>query len=241
MSAPLFYIVEFVLYSVEREDSRLPRRAGQEPLTRDRIVSAALQLIDRDGLDALSMRRLGGELGVDPMAIYHHVPNKDALLHAVVRHVLATMAAPATRGTWQARVMRWAKAYRGVAETHPNLVLRIVTDPGAVAVAAVQANEALFGALDASGLAPGDVLRAADLVVDYVNGYVLGAATQAGVHDEASAAFQTELDAQPEAAVAVQRRLFESAGHAPRDSFTFGLETILAGLTSRVRGGPSSA
>ena len=212
----------------------MPRRAGREPLTRDRVVTAALEVIDRDGLDALSMRRLGSELGVDPMAVYHHVPNKDALLHEVVRQVFAAMATPPARGTWQARVKRWARTYRSVAEAHPNLVLRIVSDPVAVAVAAVQVNEALFAALDASGLAPSDVLRAADLTVDYVHGYALGWAEPAGVHADAVAAFQAELDAQPADSVAVQRRLFAAEAETTRDSFTFGLDIILAGLAQRI-------
>ena len=58
-------------------------------LTRQRIVTAALEIVDREGLAALSMRRLGSELGVDPMAAYYHIPNKDALLDAIVEAVMA--------------------------------------------------------------------------------------------------------------------------------------------------------
>ena len=57
-----------------------PVARRREPLTRARIFAAALEIIDADGLAALSMRRLGTSLGVEAMAIYHHVPNKDALL-----------------------------------------------------------------------------------------------------------------------------------------------------------------
>ncbi len=65
------------------------RSRAETPLSRDRIVQTALGIVDRDGLDALSMRRLGAELGVDPMAIYYHVPNKDALLDAIVEAVMS--------------------------------------------------------------------------------------------------------------------------------------------------------
>jgi TetR/AcrR family transcriptional regulator, tetracycline repressor protein len=215
----------------------MPRRAGQPPLTRDRIVTAALRLIDEAGLDALSMRRLGKELGVDPMAVYHHVKGKDALLRAVVQHVFAAMPPPATGGPWDERVRQWARAYRGLAEAHPNLVLRIVSDPAAVSVAAVHVNETLYAALEASGLPPKAVLRGANLVVDYVNGYALAFAA-GPLPPDALATFEAELDARPPEEVAVQRRLREQArddadaGGADRDGFEFDLDVILAGLAA---------
>ena len=65
------------------------KQAPATPLTRERIVATALELVDREGPAALSMRRLGAELGVDPMAVYYHVPNKAALLDAIVEAVMA--------------------------------------------------------------------------------------------------------------------------------------------------------
>jgi AcrR family transcriptional regulator len=212
----------------------MPRRAGREPLSRERIVSTALRLIDDVGLDRLSMRRLGSELGVDPMAVYHHVPNKEALLEAVVHQVFSGMPPPPPDGPWQDRVRRWAETYRAVAQDHPNLVLRIVSDPAVVAVAAVLANEALYAALDAAGLSPGEVVRAADLVVDYVNGFALGQVAAAHASAAAVEAFQAALEAQPADAIPVQRRLLGEAGTGEyRDSFRFGLDVILAGLAAR--------
>ena len=69
----------------DRGSSR--RRPPEEPLSRDRIVSAALALVDQEGLASLSMRRLAAALGVDPMAIYYYLPNKAALLDAIVEAV----------------------------------------------------------------------------------------------------------------------------------------------------------
>lgn len=59
------------------------------PLSRVRIAEAATAIVDRDGLEALSMRRLGAELGVEGMAIYRHFPNKAAVLAGVVEVLLA--------------------------------------------------------------------------------------------------------------------------------------------------------
>lgn len=213
----------------------MPRRAGREPLTRERIITAALALIDEEGLDALSMRRLGRELGVDPMAVYYHVPNKDELVREVVRQAFAELRAPdaSKTTTWQQRVRDWANAYRALALAHPNLVLRILSDATAVAIAAASVNESLYAALDASGLAPLDAVRGADVIVDFVHGVVL-AEVSASTHDEAAiAAFQTALDALPPENTAVQRRLLAAVDAHERGGFDFGLEIILTGLETR--------
>jgi AcrR family transcriptional regulator len=209
----------------------MPRRRG---LTEEDIFAAALKLVDEDGLDALSMRRLGASLGVDPMAVYRHIAGKEELLHGLVKRIFTEMPAPADKGPWTRRVRQWARAYRSVAQAHPNLVLRIVSDPEAVGVAAVHANETLYKALELSGLSPVEVVRAAGLIVDFVNGWVL-ATTAGDIRARASEAFQAALDAQPDEAVAVQRRVLQ---HARRgvdgDSFGFGIDVILGGLQQRI-------
>src|SRR5437879_13758291 len=74
----------------------------RKPLTTERIVEAAIELIDGEGLDALSMRRLGSALGVEAMSLYRHFPAKTALLDAVVARLLGELAVPApTVGPWQ--------------------------------------------------------------------------------------------------------------------------------------------
>jgi TetR/AcrR family tetracycline transcriptional repressor len=154
------------------------RRAGQPTLTRERILATALQVIDAHGLEALSMRRLGAELGVDPMTVYHHLPGKDAVVRGVVAQVFAEMPLPASNGPWRDRVRAWAQTYRALARAHPNLVLRMVSDPAAVAIAAERINVSLYAALEASGLAPEYASRIADVIVDYINGFVLAEASQ---------------------------------------------------------------
>ena len=154
----------------------MPRRPGQPPLTRDRILHAALHLIDQAGLDALSMRRLAADLEVDPMAIYHYLPTKAALIHGVVDRVFGDFPAVAPGGRWQQRVRAWAAAYRTLARAHPNLVLRIVADAAAVEVAAARINPPLVDALAAAGFPPGQVDHAVAVIVDYVNGFVLAEA-----------------------------------------------------------------
>jgi TetR/AcrR family transcriptional regulator, tetracycline repressor protein len=213
------------------------RPIGQAVLSRERILAAALRLIDQSGLDALSMRKLGTELGVDPMSIYHYFPNKDALLLAVVQDVFASMRVPPPTGPWKQRVRKWADAYRDVAVAHPHLVLQIVSNPSAVAVAAAHVNESLYGALEKSGLPAKTVVRAADLIVDYVNGSVLAVASDTDHDVDATAALRAEIDARPRDQTTVQRRLLSDPSVAEnRDSFRFGLDIIFAGLDALASG-----
>ena len=74
------------------------KRAARQPVTRARIFATALALLDREGPAALSMRRLGEVLGVEAMSLYHHVPNKAAILDGLFEAVLAELppAPPAT-------------------------------------------------------------------------------------------------------------------------------------------------
>ena len=90
----------------EVEGAARGRRVG---LTRSRVLDAALEIIDRDGLAALSMRRLGAALGVEAMTIYHYVPNKDALLDGVLEEVFRQSYSRRLRsGSWQEQLRSYA-------------------------------------------------------------------------------------------------------------------------------------
>jgi AcrR family transcriptional regulator len=90
------------------------------PLHRTEIVDAALQLLDDEGLNALTMRRLGGELGVEGMALYRHFPNKAALLDAVAAHLLDLVDLPDPETVpWRQGLHEVAQSYRAAALAHP--------------------------------------------------------------------------------------------------------------------------
>ncbi len=65
-----------------------PSKSGREPLTREKIVEKALEILDAEGVEGISMRRLGDALGVEAMAMYHHFPNKDAILDGVLARIM---------------------------------------------------------------------------------------------------------------------------------------------------------
>src|SRR5579875_2585707 len=73
---------------------RVPRREGRAPLSRDAIVDAALRVLDAEGMDGLSMRRVGEELGAGAASIYWHVQNKDELLQLVFERVISEIELP---------------------------------------------------------------------------------------------------------------------------------------------------
>jgi TetR/AcrR family tetracycline transcriptional repressor len=146
-------------------------RAGQELLSRERVLGAALRVVDEEGMGALSMRRLGAELGVNPMSIYHHLPGKDAVVSGLrVRY--------AEGSSWQAQVYAWAGAYRALVRAHPNLVLEIVSNAAAVTEAVLLVNEPLYAALEEAGLPSAEVVRAADSVVDFIHGFAIAEGVQ---------------------------------------------------------------
>ena len=88
----------------------------------EQIVDAAAVAIAEDGLAKLSMRRLGARLGVDPMAIYHHVDGKQTLLGLVLAQVLSELPAVDRTQPWAAQVREWALAYWELASRHRELV-----------------------------------------------------------------------------------------------------------------------
>src|SRR3954465_11717775 len=93
---------------------RGPDRAGTA-LSRERIAAAAMGLVDREGLAALSTRRLGAELGCEAMSIYHHFPNKAHLMDALVDLMLAEASVPAAhQGDWLERLRQAAHGFRAM-------------------------------------------------------------------------------------------------------------------------------
>ena len=103
--------------------------AKRRPLSRRRVLEAAVRFADREGLDALSMRKLGAELGVEAMSLYNHVPNKDALLDGMVEVLLGELEVPSERAAWEERVREAYRGFRRLARRHPNVFPLLVLRP----------------------------------------------------------------------------------------------------------------
>lgn len=104
-----------------KRSARAPKAPRSEPLSRERIVQAALALIDRDGLQKFSTRRLGRELGCEAMSIYHFFPSKQHLLDALVDYAIASMEVPDPELPALERLRRACHAYRAMAHRYAKL------------------------------------------------------------------------------------------------------------------------
>ncbi|WP_138998102.1 TetR/AcrR family transcriptional regulator C-terminal domain-containing protein [Rhodococcus zopfii] len=110
-----------------RSDSEQVPERGQ--ITPQRILAAALEIVDRNGIDALSMRRLGKVLGRDPMTLYRHAPNKAALLDGVAESVFEQLDIDTDDGDWTIQLREVARNFRRLALDHPHVVPLMVTRP----------------------------------------------------------------------------------------------------------------
>jgi TetR/AcrR family transcriptional regulator, tetracycline repressor protein len=204
-------------------------------LTREGILEAALRIVDEEGLEALSMRRLAADLGVNPMSIYHHLPGKSAVVSGLVGVVFSRMRVSHSEGLpWQERVRAYARAYRGIVRSHPNLALQIVSDAAAVSDAVLSGAEPLYGALEEAGLPPAMIVRTADSLVDFVHGFALGEAANPSGQFDVGSELMARLQAQPAEKVPTLRRVFGALGEeGARYDFDAGFE---AGLDILVKG-----
>jgi AcrR family transcriptional regulator len=176
-------------------------------LSVERIVDAACRIVERDGLARLSMRKLGAELDVDPMAVYHHVADKRQLLALVTARTIGTMPLPDAAAPWDVRVRQWALGYWELVTDHRELTLAGLADPE-IAAGGLPSTEPLVGAIADSGLPAELVEPTAFIVVDAVH----GAALSVGTHgrDDGITAF--------------------------RAAFEIGIDTIIDGIAARARG-----
>src|SRR4029434_4811587 len=96
-----------------------PNPAPRIPLTRQRVLDAAIALADRDGVGSLSMRKLAQELGVEAMSLYHHVASKEAILDGIVDVVFGEIERPSGDVGWREAMRRRAVSAREALRRHP--------------------------------------------------------------------------------------------------------------------------
>jgi AcrR family transcriptional regulator len=136
------------------------RPAVREPLSRDRVIAAALAVADAEDVEAVTMRRLAEALQVHPTSMYNHVPTKDAILDGIAEALVAEAALPDHFPTWQDWVRAMAAGLRAVARAHPGAFL-VLTQRAAGGPAAGAVTEAALDAFRRGGFSPG---RAAEAV-----------------------------------------------------------------------------
>lgn len=153
-------------------DPQALRTRREGPLNRAAVLDAAIVLVERDGAAALTMRRLGAELGVEAMSLYHHVPNRDAVLSGMAERLMAQLQpAPAGAG-WQDAGEWFARQLRIVATGSPQTFALTAMRPLREPVA-LEPVEVLLAALVRAGATPGAALVAYRALASYARGYAL--------------------------------------------------------------------
>ena len=151
-----------------------PRRR----LSRELVLSAALELVDAEGLEALTMRRLGQVLDRDPMSLYRYAENRAALLDGVSELVLNELAIFPADPDWKAQLRRIAHDLRLLALRHPNVVPLLVTRPlstplGLRPLGTVRPLEQILALLIDAGFAPADALHVYRAYYGFLYGHIL--------------------------------------------------------------------
>jgi AcrR family transcriptional regulator len=142
------------------------------------VLDAALEIVDRAGVDGLSMRRLAEAVGRDPMVIYRHVPNKAAVLDGVAEIVFAQLAVDATDTDWAGQLRAVARDFRRLALAHPQVVPLLVTRPlstplGLRPLAVVRPLEDILELLTRAGFSGADALHIYRALFGFLHGHVL--------------------------------------------------------------------
>jgi AcrR family transcriptional regulator len=210
-----------------KKPARRRQSAYHQGLTRDGIAEAALALIDRQGLEALSYRRLAEAIGCEAMSLYHYFPSKAHLVDAVIDRVIGTLQVPPRGGEWLDRVRKAAWNYRAMALGHPKLYPLMAVHRMNTAVGVRKLDE-IIGLFRDGGF---DDAAAAQLFRDF-GYYITGAAL-----DETAGYAKGPSAAEPVSDAEIARDCPNLAAMAPyfkpqhfEPTFAHGLELLLEGM-----------
>ena len=215
---------------------RAGTRAGRSlPLSRERIAATAMALVDREGLDALSTRRLGEELGCEAMSIYHHFPNKAHLMDALVDLLLVeARVALLPEWDWLERLRRCAHGFRAMALKHPKFfpyfaVHRLNTPAGIAFI------DGIIGILRHAGFSDRDAATHFRTLGYYLVGAALDETAGYAKGPSAAEPVSNETIATSFKSLAAAAPYFQPTHFLP--TFETGLEMLLAGIA---RGHPAN-
>ena len=227
-----------------RPDVFAPPARPRQPLTRDDLVRAGLDVLDEAGFDGLTMRRLAERLGVQSASLYWHVRDKDELLALIADAICAEIKPPNADEPWIDQLEAMAWEYRRVLLAHRDAALVLANTPP-VGPNRLGLAERMLTVLVETGIAPGVAAKAGLLFTDYVTNAVIEEGRAQAMTDafrfrgrrchcgRASAAGSHSLPAdQYPTLVALAADLTDTDAEA---RFRFGLEVLVAGLLAQKR------
>jgi AcrR family transcriptional regulator len=214
---------------LRRTSDAPPRGRFRRRLSREEIVETAIELVERDGPQALSMRRLGSELGVEGMAVYHYVAGREGLLSAIADQLYGPLSELESTGDWREDCRCFASALRDIAKARPATFvlvgLRPLDTPGSL-----RAVECLLDSVTAAGFAAQRALAVYRAVDSYARGYALAEAAGTTV-DAVTAVGRRRLSALDRRSFPILRGQAADLGRLDADSaYAFGLRALLDGL-----------
>ena len=221
-------------------------RTRREPLTRDRVLQAALELADAGGFHSLSMRKVAGSLGVEAMSLYNHVANKEDIVDGLVDRVFAEIAVtePGTLD-WKVAMRERAISVRAALGRHRWAVglMEGRMNPGP---ANIRNHDAVMGCLREGGFAFRDAVHAYSVMDAYIYGFAL---QERGLPFDAPEESAEVMRRQRETIPSMDEYLYlveiatelEKAGYDYDEEFIFGLDLVLDGVERFRDAGGSSA
>jgi AcrR family transcriptional regulator len=219
----------------------MPPTTGRAPLNPERVLRAAVALADAGGIESLTMRRLGQDLGVEAMSLYKHVANKEALLDGMVDLVFAEIGLPSTDDDWQTAMRARALSVRAALTRHPwaTPLMQSRTAPGP---ATLQHHDAVIGTLRAAGFPVALTAHAFSAIDAYIYGFALQQRSLPFDTAEEAAEVGRQMFARMPAGayphlveLTVQHIL--QPGYDYGDEFEYGLDLVLDGLDRALRAG----
>lgn len=204
------------------------------PLTRQRVLDAAMGLADRIGIEAFTIRKLASELGVKPMAIYHHVPSKDTILDGIVDLVFSEITLPPVSDSWRDAIRIRCTSAREVLRRHPWAppLMESRTSPGP---ATLHHHDAVLGCLRRGGLSWSLTAHAYAVLDSFVYGFALQEANLP-FDDEEQVGELAESILEPFSPDEYPNMVAFTAEHVLQPgydfghSFEFGLDLLLDGI-----------
>ena len=215
------------------EHNYAQERPTRPTLNPRHIAQTALAMIDADGLDAFSMRKLGAALEVDPMAVYYYFPSKAALFDAIVEAIYTQIdTSVAVPDAWDAAIATYIRAMRAAMRAHPHALVLIATRPVNTAPVLVLV-EVLVARLASAGANPTDALAMVNCFGTYTIGHLLAdvGAPVGGPEGPAPDAANLDTSAIPTLVAA-----FEAGWVFDADAqFDLGLRAMIAGFGAQFR------
>jgi AcrR family transcriptional regulator len=200
------------------------------PLSRERVLRAAITLADQGGIESLTMRRLGQALGVEAMSLYKHVSNKDDVLDGIVDLVLGDIAVPPSGTPWREAMRARAVSAHEVLLAHPWAALQIMSRFN-IGLGMTRYLDATLGRLREGGFSIEGALDAWHTLDSHIYGFTL---QELGLPFAADEAPQVSADVIGTLDAGQYPHVVEVIGHVMRsgrvEDFTFGLDLILDGL-----------